>query len=149
MTSATNFHNITGGGSGTFTHTLPNKSGTLAHLSDRTIPIPLASDFTTASGTFVRAVEFIFPGSDNISTSLSNFFVAYSAAGGFLVSIRLQDITNGNTVASSVDFSSAGPNQILTLSSFSNIPTTPARLQVQCSTTTASDITIHSASLQL
>eukprot|EP01080_Neovahlkampfia_damariscottae_P005004 gene5004-8602_t len=108
-----------------------------------------AADFNTSSGSYVRVSNFLYGGTDNLGDFMSNLFVAYSADGGFLVSIRLQDVTNSQTIAESASFASGGSNQILTLSSFSNIPTGPAIFELQCSTQTTPDITIHSASLQL
>eukprot|EP01080_Neovahlkampfia_damariscottae_P008466 gene8466-288_t len=135
--------------SSAYNHFLQPKTGTLCDVDQRIINMGLAADFTTASATYVRATNFLFAGTNNLGDFMTNLFVAYSASGGFLVSIRLQDVTNSLTIAESAGFASGGSNQILTLSSFSNLPSGPAIFELQCSTTTAPNITIHAASLQL
>eukprot|EP01080_Neovahlkampfia_damariscottae_P007980 gene7980-12446_t len=134
--------------SSSYNHFVQPKTGTLCDVDQRIINMGLAADFNTSSGSYVRAINFLYGGTDNLGDFMTNLFVAYTASGGFLVSIRLQDVTNSQTIAESASFASGGSNQILTLSSFSNIPTGPAIFELQCSTQTAPDITIHSASLQ-
>eukprot|EP01080_Neovahlkampfia_damariscottae_P004901 gene4901-8491_t len=135
--------------SSVYNHFLQPKTGTLCDVDQRIINMGLASNFNTSTGSYVRVSNFLYGGTNNLGDFMSNLFVAYSAFGGFLVSIKLQDVTNSQTIAKSASFASGGFNKILTLSSFSNIPAGPAIFELQCSTQTSPDITLHFASLQL
>ena len=135
--------------SSAYNHFMQPKTGTIADLDQRIINMGLTADFVTASASYVKVINLLYAGSNNLADSMTNLFVAYSADGGFLVSVRLQDVTNSLTICESAGFASGGSNQILTLSSFSNIPSGPAIFELQVSTTTAPTMTVHSASLQL
>jgi len=42
-------------------HNFQNKNGIIAKTSDRMIALTLDSDFNTTSGTYVKAIRFIYP----------------------------------------------------------------------------------------
>lgn len=82
----------------------------------------------TSSGSYDALYEFVFPGGD-VSSISSIKFLSYMDNGITSYDIRIYDSTNG-TVIATVNLTNA-VKTIITLSSFNNIPTGDAIMEIQ------------------
>jgi hypothetical protein len=99
------------------------------------------------SGTWTTRARLIFPGSTFFKTIIKFSVIAYAGAANNSGSIRIQDVTNGNTVAtiSSITATSA---TLYSTTSISNVPTNTAIFEIQIQRNSGNS-TIYCNSLQL
>lgn len=104
-----------------------------------------AADVVQAVGTDVRLAEFVFDGTDDYPSSLSDLFLIDAETSGTgTTTVFLRDITNSQTIASKA-FTDANARAIYEETTFSNLPTGRARMQLRCTVDTLQTLTIGSA----
>lgn len=132
-----------------YAHTLQAKDGTLANTSDRTIALAFDADFSTTALTYVKVKRFLYMGSNNINGAISRFSAAINVTNTVNASIRIIIANTATVVASILAHTGTGADEIVTTTSFSNIPATETMFELQIQMDAAGTIVMYAASLQL
>jgi len=115
------------------THTLPSTTGTLVQRTLIRNTFLFIGTITTRKSFYAKLCSFMFNGAANNEdkfTSVNLFVVIDNTKDA---DYRLQDVTNNNTIASTVSITGTGVEQAVTLGNFTaaNIPSGPALFEIQ------------------
>lgn len=103
------------------------------------------TDVVQAAGSGVRFCEFIFDGSNDYPVGLDDkLFIDCGITGTGTTTISIRDVTNSLTLATKT-FTDANARAIYTETTFTNIPTGPAAMQLLVTVDTLQTLTIGGA----
>lgn len=93
-----------------------------------------ATTFSTVATSWLKIVDFIYPGSVNVGSLTSAIIIARKDASVTNYRFRIQDLTNSLTIATSA-LQTNTTNAFIDIVTFSNVPTSTALLEIDIEVT--------------